>query len=394
MPATSNGGAATRVMHVVHALRAGGMEFGVVKLANGLDVARVHCAICSTRPAASEMKQALAPHVRLFECGGRAGNDPKLVWDLYRLFVAERPHIVHTHAWGTLVEGLVAARLARVPVVVHGEHGTLQLRAYQRLVQRLAWRAVNRVVSVSSRLADRIAAETGFARDGIHVLRNGVDLSRFNRYDRMAARTSLGLAAESRVAVTLGRLVPVKDHRTLFEAVAVMKRDGHPVTLLVAGDGPLRTSLDSWADTLGIREHVHLVGHTPDVERVLAAADVFVLSSASEGMSNTILEAMASALPVVATRVGGADEMVVEGETGYLVPAAAPRELASAVAAVLADERRARLMGAAGRARAEREFSLGRMIERYEALYIDVARARARAATAGVTQAADRPKVI
>src|SRR5690606_38208675 len=123
-----------------------------------------------------------APDVPVFELQRRPGNDLRFVRDLYRLFRRERPHVVHTHAWGTLLEGLVAARLARVPFIVHGEHGTLQLRGYQRRLQRAAWSRVDRVLSVSSRLAERMAAETGFPADRIMTLRNGVDLSRFGRH--------------------------------------------------------------------------------------------------------------------------------------------------------------------------------------------------------------------
>jgi sugar transferase (PEP-CTERM/EpsH1 system associated) len=357
-------------MHLVYTLRPGGMELGVVKVVNGLDPARVQCSVCSTRPA-GDLKRSLAPHVRFFELHGRNGNDLKLVWDLYRLFRRERPHVVHTHAWGTLLEGLVAARLARVPVVIHGEHGTLQLRPYQRWLQRLGWSAADDVLSVSSRLADKIASETGFSRAAIRVLPNGVDLSRFDRIDRAATRAALGLSADARVAVTVGRLVPVKDQRTLLEALALLHRDQVPATLLVAGDGPLRESLEAQAVTLGIAPQVRFLGHRPDVEQILGAADVFVLSSASEGMSNTILEAMACRLPVVATHVGGADEMVIDGETGYLVPPGAPRPLADALAPLLTDAGRARTMGVAGRLRAEQEFSLSGMLRRYESLYLE-----------------------
>src|SRR4051794_1288442 len=148
-------------MHVVYGLRPGGMELGVVKLANGLDPTRVESAICSTTPA-GVLKNLVKASVPVFELNRRPGTDPALVWGLYRLFRRERPHVVHTHGWGTLVEGVMAARLARVAAVVHGEHGTLQLRGYQRPVQRHVWSAADRVLCVSSRLAERMTAETGF----------------------------------------------------------------------------------------------------------------------------------------------------------------------------------------------------------------------------------------
>jgi sugar transferase (PEP-CTERM/EpsH1 system associated) len=371
-PANSRRISPIRVMHVVYALQPGGMELGVVKLVNGLDPLRVQSAICSTRQAGI-LKQQVSPRVPLFELHGRRGNDVRLVWRLYRLFRREHPDIVHTHGWGTVLEGLIAARLAGVAAVVHGEHGTLQVRAYQRLLQRVAWSAANRVLSVSSRLAERMTSEMRVDAGRITTIRNGVDLERFRPGNRADARASLALKDRSVIVGTVGRLVPVKDHATLLEAVALLRRRGIDAKFVLSGDGPLNASIRARASALGISDNVHLLGHREDVETVLAALDVFVLSSLSEGLSNTILEAMAMGLPVVATRVGGADELVRDGLTGVLVPPHAPREMADGLAQLLQDGQARQAMGAAGRARVEAEFALSVMVARYEALYMDLA---------------------
>ena len=363
-----------RVMHVVYTLRPGGMEFGIVKLVNGLDRARVSSSICSTLPASVDMRAQVAGDVPVFDLQRRPGTDLRVVGDLYRLFRRERPDIVHTHAWGTLVEGLLAARLARVPFVVHGEHGTLQLRGYQRRVQRAVWARADLVLSVSTRLAEKMAETTGFPRERIRTIRNGVDLSRFGLHPRADARRALGLAPDAFVVGTAGRLVPVKDQKTLIAAMAVLRRAGHRLTLLIAGDGPLGPELEAAAAALGIAQDVRFLGHCPGIETVFAAMDVFVLSSVSEGLSNTILEAMASGLPVVATRVGGADELVADGLTGILVPAGSAESLAGAIARLMASAPQCPAMGAAGRRRAESEFSLPSVIRRYEQMYWEVAR--------------------
>ena len=360
-----------RVMHVVFSLDAGGMELGVVKLVNGLS-GSVESSICSTRPA-GELRRLLNPHVRLFEGRRREGNDPRTVWQLYKTFRRERPDIVHTHGWGTLIEGLLAARLARVPALVHGEHGTLQLKRHQRWAQRVAWSRADRVLSVSSRLADRMTSQIGFPSSRVSTIRNGVDLSRFGAVGRMDARRQLGLPERAAIVGAVGRLVPVKDHASLVTAVKQMRESGVEVTLVIAGEGPLRHALQRQIVSLGLEQSVHLLGHRPDVEAVLAALDVFVLSSSSEGLPNTVLEAMATGLPVVSTRVGGAEEVVVDGQTGILVPPHSAEALAAALGGLLTDSRRRQSMGIAGRQRVESQFALSNTLGRYEELYMTLA---------------------
>jgi sugar transferase (PEP-CTERM/EpsH1 system associated) len=359
-------------MHVLYRLQAGGTEYGVIKLVNGLDRSLVTSSICSSTPA-TEVKRLLRPDVALHECSRREGNDPGFVWDLVRLFRRERPDIVHTHAWGTLCEGLVAAKLARVPHVIHGEHGTLQLKPYQARVQRFAWGRVDRLLSVSSRLAETMSRTTTFPLDEIQVIRNGVDLSRFASVDRAGAKRQLGLPSDVTAIGTAGRLVPVKDQALLLEALAQLAGRGLRFTGVIAGDGPLRGDLEARAAALGIADRVRFLGHVPDVETVYAALDLFVLSSVSEGLSNTILEAMASGLPVVATRVGGADELIEEGRTGFTVPASNAPELAAAIERVVRQPALLAQMGAAGRERALKDFALERMLHDYANVYCGAA---------------------
>jgi sugar transferase (PEP-CTERM/EpsH1 system associated) len=365
-----------RVMHVMYELRFGGMELGVTKLVNAHDRSRVVSSICSCRPATAA-KTRLAEHVPLFELRRRAGNDPFLVARLAALMRRERPHIVHTHAWGTLCEGLLAARVARVPVVVHGEHGTLNTKRRNLMVQNWAWRRVDQVLSVSSTLAARMAAEVGFPADGIRTIRNGVDLSRFQQRSQSDARQLLGLDPTEFVVGTVGRLVPVKNQAMLLDAAAALQRRNVRVTTVIVGDGPLTQELQSRAAALGIAPSVRLLGERPDVERVLGAFDVFALTSVSEGLSNTIQEAMASGLPVVATRVGGADELVDHDRTGVLVPSNDPIALANALESLLVAPERRLTMARAARTRAQSEFSLETMVRAYEKLYYELMERRA-----------------
>jgi sugar transferase (PEP-CTERM/EpsH1 system associated) len=360
-----------RVMHVVQKLGFGGAEVGVMKVVNGLRARGLLTGICSLRPP-SALDDQLPPDVKLFSLGQQSGNNVRTVWRLYRVLAQEQPHIVHTHSWSTLCEGLVAVRLARVPILVHGEHGTLETRPRNLAVQRWVWRRADGVLSVSSRLAERMAAEVGFPIEQIRVIRNGVDLNRFRPRSKPSARSLLDLPTDGLVVGTIGRLVPVKDQRSLIDATALLHGQATRCSTVIIGDGPLLGELQQYAVDRGVANWVHFLGERHDVPEILPALDLFALVSTSEGLSNTIIEAMASGVPVVATSVGGADELVVDGTTGFLVPPSSPLAIAAAIRRLLEDEQLRTAFGRAARERAEREFSLNRMVAEYEDYYRDL----------------------
>jgi len=172
------------------------------------------------------------------------------------------------------------------------------------------------------------------------------------------------------LVATVARLDPVKHLETLIEAVALVRSNARRVELLVIGDGPERPHLEASAHAAGVADRVRFAGHRSDVRELLPAADVFVNCSTSEGISLTILEAMASRLPVVATRVGGTPEVVIDGVTGLLVPPRAPAAVADALSALSRDPDRRAALGIAGRDRVERSFSIEQMVGQYEQAYL------------------------
>jgi len=197
---------------------------------------------------------------------------------------------------------------------------------------------------------------------------NGVDTHRFRPGGRQVARAALGIGPERIVVGTVGRLDPVKDQVGLLRAFSRVVDDSR-VLLLIAGDGPCRAELETTVSALGLDGRVRLLGERDDVPSVLAAMDVFVLCSIAEGISNTILEAMATGLPVVATRVGGNPELVVDGKTGCLVEPRSPAALAASLRRYFEDPRLLAQHGGSARALAVAGFSLERMVGAYEQLY-------------------------
>ena len=276
--------------------------------------------------------------------------------ELFRLFRRERPHLLHANSSKAGILGRLAAFAARVPArifTVHGwafkAHRGWAARAYlwaDRLMSPLTTMTI--CVAESERDAGLRARTCRAARTV--VIHNGVELER--------PRRGPATAAVPLTLLSVGRLRPPKDFTTLVRAVAALPAGS--ARLRIAGDGPGRADLEAEIARLGLGQAVALLGTRPDVDELLAASDVFVLSSASEGLPMSVLEAMAAGLPVVASAVGGVPELVRDGETGLLVPPGDAAALGAALARLVADPALAGRLGAAGRRLVERDFSVAR----------------------------------
>jgi glycosyltransferase involved in cell wall biosynthesis len=281
--------------------------------------------------------------------------------------------VIHVHSGAWLKTSRAAAPLRGVPLVctIHGFDGVSHdPGGLERMMMRLAARHTARVIPVSDPLREYLLRRVGLPARQVEAIPNGVDCRRFQPHtpDR-SLRASLGLREDAVLAGTLARLVPVKDYPTLlraFSTVAAAIPDSH---LVITGDGPLREELAALATMLGLQGRVHLLGERPDPEDLYPQFDLFVLASRAEGTSMSVLEAMASGAAVVATAVGGTPALLQGGEAGVLVPPADPQRLASELIALLRDSARRGALGRAALARARAEYSLERMVDRYEELY-------------------------
>ncbi len=369
-----------KIVHVVHSFGVGGLENGVVNLINRLDEGFEHAVLCLSRSGA--MAERLErPDVAVIEMKLPTDKFRFPIVKLSRVLRAVAPDIVHTRGWSS-VDAISAARVSGIPRVVHGEHGWEAADPRGRNRKRILLRKclsplVDRFVTVSDDLQRWLSRSVGISERKITRIHNGVDVRRFALGRRAAARRLLALDESVFVVGTVGRLDPVKDHATLLRAFEPIARADRPACLLIAGGGPMRAEIEADAARLGISDQVKLLGERGDIALILEALDVFALTSIAEGISNTILEAMASGLPVVATRVGGNPELVEHGASGQLVSARDAPALAAALRAYLDDAELRRAHGAAARARAERDFSLERMAAQYRDLYLSLADRRA-----------------
>ena len=349
-----------RVAHVAETMDLGGLEKLLVEFARHADRDRF-----DLRFVTLGARGDLAGEVEALGCPVHAlnlpaGLRPRAVVRLLRLFRAERVDVVHTHSEGPLLYATPAARLAGVARVIHTRHHGPDLGSSRKALAAMALvsRAVDRVVCVADDGARRGLAE-GVPAGKLMTVHNGIDLARF----------AYNGPTPGGPAVIVARLIPEKDHATLLRAMALAAREEPEFRLEIAGDGPCLAASKALAGELGLGDCVRFLGRVDDVPALLGRAGLLVLSSWLEGVSLTLLEAMARGLPVVATRVGGNPEVVVDGTTGLLVPPRDPVALAAALVAVWRDPERSRLMGLSGRERAERSFDIRRTVARYEVIY-------------------------
>lgn len=367
-----------RVAHVSASLHYGGKENGVVNLVNRLDSAIFENYIFTYVRGGALARRVDPTRCRVVELGDKLGGDYRLYFKLAREFRRYRIHIAHTHSWATVMEGIIGARLARVPILIHGEHGTMKTETKLHIhIQRALWHTTDQILAVSNVLRENLQRQFNFPKEKIRVVANGVDLSRFAlTRQRDDYKIRLGLPANALVFGAIGRVVPVKAYPTLLQAAKLIFNEIPTAHLVMVGDGPQLEALVQLAEEYQIASRVHFLGARKDVPEILRAFDVFVLSSESEGMSNTILEAMASARPVVATAVGGNPELVVDGETGLLVPPHDPPAMSAAITKLLRDTELCRQMGWFGRQRVEEKFSLEVMVQNYANVYLEAFRRR------------------
>jgi sugar transferase (PEP-CTERM/EpsH1 system associated) len=361
------------VAHVVTSLGIGGQERVIVDLAarqrrQGMTV---HAVTLSPLQAGMLDGELRARAVAVWQVAKRPGFDPGLAARLQVLFRRLGLSLVHTHNPMPLVYAAAAGKLAGARVV-HTMHGEQRDGLRRQLLRRLGTCFVDRFVAVSQATADMARRRHECPASKLRVIRNGSDLSRFGRDERARTevRAGLGIAADAVVIGTIGRLVPEKHQTLLLEACAPLLSPR--VQLLVVGEGPARPELEARVRALPCPGAVHLTGRRSDVPALLAAMDVFALSSRSEGLPMVVIEAMASELPVVATAVGGIAEVVRDRESGLLVAPGDAPALRAALAALVEAPGLARRLAAAARREVHRAFDAERMSREYLSLYRDV----------------------
>jgi sugar transferase (PEP-CTERM/EpsH1 system associated) len=368
----------------------GGLENGLVNLINHMPPERYRHAIVSLTETTEFRDRIQGTDVQVFSLHKHPGQDFSIYSRLLRLLRSLRPDIVHTRNLGT-IECLLPAAVVGIRGRIHGEHGRDMydldgLSFKYNLLRRVLRPLIHRYIAVSGELASWLVDTVGVRSDRVSRICNGVDTERFHpSINGRPAFGPKGFATPCTTVIgTVGRMEAVKDTLTLVRAfLRLVNTDASAGTrfrLAIIGDGMLREEAEQLLHSAGAANLVWFAGERNDVPEIMRGLDLFVLPSLREGISNTILEAMASGLPVIATRVGGNPELVEHGETGLLVPPADTLAMAEAMRTYLTEPGQLSRHGQAGRRRAEKEFSVKLMVDGYLAVYDDVLKSQGQSA--------------
>lgn len=370
----SSAGKPLRIAFVLHTMNVAGAEVLVHETIRRLCDALQPVVFCLD--AVGEIgTQLQAEGVGVVCFRRRPGRDLGVAWRMAKAIRERRIELVHAHQYTPFFYAALARVLSgnrsRLILTEHGRHYPDVVSPPRRAVNRLFLdRLADAVNAVSAFSARALCGKDGFAGRRIEVIANGIDVARYQgTSDRAALRRQLGLEPSRRYVINVARCHPVKDQATLLRAFANVAGAWADVDLLIAGDGVLRAELEEQARALGVAGRVRFLGVRHDVPELLQASDVFALTSLSEAASLTLLEAMASRLPVVVTNVGGNPEIVRHGQEGLLAPRGDAAAIAQALRALLQESARAKLLGEAAAQRVREHYRLEQTVARYHTLY-------------------------
>ena len=376
-----------RVMFLTTSMPVGGAETLLVSLVRRLDRARFAPEVVCLKEA-GPLGEMLSAELPVYSDVLAGKFDLRVLPRLWRLMKSPRADAVITVGAGDkMFWGRIAARLAGVPVVASALHSTGWPDSVGRL-NRLLTPWTDAFIGVADSHARYLVENEGFPAEKVHAIFNGVDCDRFAPRNAAPIRQSLDIAADAPVVGILAALRPEKNHELFLAGAQRIHAELPTARFLVIGDGPRRAELETLAAKLGIAAAVRFLGSRPDVPELLAACDLVALTSHNEASPVSILEALSTGCPVVATNVGSVHETVVDGETGRLIPAGDLDAFAAASVELLNDASARRRMGTVGRERVQQRWSLAARVGGYEQLIERIHRAKT-VATANGTCVAD-----
>ena len=359
-----------KVLHLITSLEVGGAQHGMLLGLPRFDSDRYEHIVCSIMDRMQMAQQFRSAGIEVRTLGLSRKTDVSVALRLRSLLKELRPDVLHTYLLHANVLGRIIGRLTGVPAIIGSERTIGQARRWGRLATKLT-NPLTDAVEVNSEIGGKaIVSDLGVPSNKVELVRSGLDLAAFSASTKRAdIRSELGLNDNHHLVTFIGRLRPVKGVEYGIKAFAVASVQHQNLRIALAGEGEQLGYLQDLTSQLGISENVTFLGVRNDLPDLLAATDSVLMPSLNEGFPRTAIEAMAAGKPVIATRVGGTPEAIIDGETGILVPAKDVEAMAAALSNLVDDTELQTRLGTAGRARAQQNYSLANYLSRLDRLY-------------------------
>lgn len=352
------------LLHVISGLGVGGAEKLLIDLVKFADKNVFNVFVCYVTRGQDRLEDEIRKQAVQVFCLGRRRKTPGFfaLFGLIKIIIDKKIDIVHTHLKGADICGRIAGFLTKRPVIISTKHNTFNEKYYYTVLNRiLATATTDKVVVVSKKVREFCLNVDRVPSKKLLLIYNGVNCADFEANDD--SRDSYPTFG------TVASFIEQKGHGFLLEAVAMVKRKHPDIKLLLVGEGILKGKMEEMCEALDLQENVMFLGDRSDVPDLLSRMDFFVLPSLWEGLPISLLEASASKLPVIATKVSGSEEVVIDGKTGILVPPGDPSALSLAITWMIENRKKAKAMGDEGRKRVKENFNIRTAVKTYEELY-------------------------
>jgi len=357
------------ILYIVLELFAGGLENGIVNLINNSSDEFNHIICCLRQKGvfANRLKKA----VKTYQLNMKYGNDYSLPCKIYKIIKDEKVDIVRAFNEEPFFYSILPARFARTPIIYYNGGRTFPEKKRRLIMEKVFGNRASRVVVPSKELKDYLASNVGIRNDLISVIHNGVDLNRFkNEINVVEKKRELRIPERDLVIGTVGRLVRQKDIPTFLMIAKRLLSDQNDITFLIAGDGDLKSDLTRLTKEYAIENKVKFLGIRDDIEEIYSVMDIFLMTARWEGMSNVLLEAMSSRKPILTTNVEGVNEIISDGEQGFILNAG---DVDGFVQKILHLDYSKRIeMGEKAFKKVSKSFSIRNMVREYENLYYEI----------------------
>lgn len=361
-----------KVAHITFDMRIGGTEQVIYQLVEHTDPEKYDVSIvCLNQPIGPFGMQLQKKGYPIIAFDRQPGFDLKLVTAIRRFIIANQIDMLHCHQYSPYIYGVFASRLTHAKVIFteHGRFYPDRRKLKRMLINPILSQFTDSITAISTATKNALIKYENFPGKRIHVIYNGIDASKFEMLHNGDLRQSFGFDEETFILGTVARLDPIKNHEMMINAFKIIHERFPNTALMIVGDGPERQYLESLISKLGLNRSIIITGFREDTPQFYNMMDLFLLTSFSEGTAMTLLEAMASAKPCIATDVGGNPEIVLDYQTGFIIPSNDEHALAQKIIQLLEDKSLRTKMGIAGRKRFEQMFTAAKMASEYQKLY-------------------------